>query len=158
MTQPDRPGYREPSPPSATAPWNPRAARAFWLSAASVTLVPVLLGLIALTKVVSHPRAMTLVQALAVGVIIASFASLLLGIRGARAGLVRGAGRARDVLQGPPGRAARAEQRAHRPALRGGRDVPGGIALALTRVSACAASTAPSASRSLPTSRPCGGR
>ena len=87
MTQPDRPGYREPSPPSVTPPWNPRAVRAFWLSAASVTLVPALLGLIALTKVVFHHRAMTLVQALAVGIIVASFASLLLGIRGARAGL-----------------------------------------------------------------------
>ena len=27
MTQPDQPGYREPSTPTTTAPWNPRAVR-----------------------------------------------------------------------------------------------------------------------------------
>ena len=39
MKQPDPTGYREPSPPTSAAPWNPRAVRAFRFSLASVLLV-----------------------------------------------------------------------------------------------------------------------
>ncbi len=86
MKQPDPPGYREPSPPTASAPWNPRAVLAFKLSLASVLLVPALLLLMPLIH-----RARNLsreIALLAVAMIaLASLASLYLGYRGARSGL-----------------------------------------------------------------------
>lgn len=86
MKQPDPPGYREPSPPTADAPWNPRAVRAFKLSLASVLLVPALMLLLPLLEG-SHNRSWEPVLFLTILIAFASLASLYLGYRGARSGL-----------------------------------------------------------------------
>lgn len=85
MSPPDPIGYREPSPSGAPAPWNPRALRAFRLSLASVVLVPLLVGV---TALLSSRAAFTPLMAALVGaILLASIASAVLGVVGARAGL-----------------------------------------------------------------------
>ncbi len=86
MTQPDPPGYREPSPPAAAPPWNPRAVRAFKLSLASVLLVPAVMLLMPLTHIAGFSsREVGLFLVLLS--VFASIASIVIGYRGARSGL-----------------------------------------------------------------------
>jgi hypothetical protein len=86
MTQPDPPGYREPSPPAVAPPWNPRAVRAFKLSLASVLLVPAIMLLMPLAHIAGlSSREVGLF--LVILTVCASIASVVIGYRGARSGL-----------------------------------------------------------------------
>lgn len=86
MKQPDPPGYREPSTPTAAAPWNPRAVLAFKLSLASVLLVPAFMLLLPLLHRAGIQSREVVLLAVAM-IALASLASIYLGYRGARSGL-----------------------------------------------------------------------
>ncbi len=87
MTQPDPTGYREPSTPTSAAPWNPRAVRAFRFSLASVLLVPFFTALLIAVDDIGGHRASTVLPVMLCLAVLASIASVVLGVVGARAGL-----------------------------------------------------------------------
>lgn len=87
MDQPDPTGYREPSPPTSHAPWNPRAVRAFRFSLASVLLVPGFAALLYAAASMDWRNAPDPVPVAFLLTLLASIASVVFGFIGARAGL-----------------------------------------------------------------------